>query len=306
MKFTTISRRIAASGAATALVAGAVVGLTSTAATASPEVSNDYTCSVPGLAGPYNVTMLTNAVGIESFPQIGAGVTVPGGLLTVTNHVTIPAEAYGLFTQFGVDNVTFPDFGADFGGNMVGVTGMVAKVADMANNGDGTFGFNAPKDDPATQGTEGALNQAFEVPVAGEYDITMPTGFNIAANNADGAALATIVCNLADGQTAAPLHHITVYKNASTTAGKATKKQFMKGKAAKVVATVTGSHLTGNKVLLKKGTKTLDSALLNGLGKATLVTKKLPVGKNKLTVVYKGSGYNLASKSARVIVKIVK
>lgn len=306
MKFTTISRRIAASGAATALVAGAVVGLTATTATAAPEVSNDYTCSIPGVAGPYTVTMTTNALGIEGFPQIAAGSALGAGLLTVTNHVTIPAQAYGLFSSFHVDNVTFPDFAANFGPNTVGVTGMVAAVADMADNGDGTYGFNAPKDDPATAGTEGGLNAAFEVPVAGEYDITMPSSFTINANAADGTTIAPIGCALADGQTAAALHHITVFKNASTAAGKATKKQFMLGRAAKVAATVTGSHLSGNKVLLKKGTKTLATAVLNDLGKATLTTKKLPVGKNKLTVVYKGSGYNLPSKSSPFIVKVVR
>lgn len=307
MKFTTISRRIATTGAVSAMAAGALVGVTTTTATAAPEVTNDYTCSVPGLAGPYNVTMLTNAVGIEGFPAINAGASLPAGLLSVTNHVTIPAEAYGLFSNFGVDNVTFGDFAADFGATKVGVTGMGADVADMVDNGDGTYGFNAPKDDPATPGVEGALNQAFVVPVAGEYDILMPTAFNIVANNADDAAIATIVCDLAVGQTAAALHHILVVKNDTTTTGHATKKQFAKGTKAKVLATVTGGNmLVGDKVLLKKGTKTLDSALLNDLGKAVLSTTKLPVGKNKLKVVYKSTGYNNGSKTVDpVIVKVV-
>jgi hypothetical protein len=296
MKFTTISRRIAATGAVTAMAAGALVGLTGTTATAAPEVTNDYTCSVPGLAGPYNVTMLTEAVGIEGFPQINAGADLPAGLLTVTNHVTIPAEAYGLFSQFGVDNVTFPDMAADFGANKVGVEGMTAKVADMtANEGGTTYSFDAP-----------GSNAAFQTPVAGEYDILMPTGFTINANNAEGTTLAPIVCNLAEGQTAQSLHHIMVVKNDTATTGEATKKQFTVGRKAKVAAAVTGgTQLEGDKVLLKKGTKTLDSALLGADGTATLVTKKLPVGKNKLKVVYKATGYNNGSKSDTVIVKVV-
>lgn len=304
MKFTTISRRVAATGAATALVTGAVVGLTGTTATAAPQVDNDYGCSTAsGLAFPVN--LLTEAVGIEGFPQIGAGATVPAGLLTVTNHATMPAAAAQALGTNGVDHVEIIDWAADFGGMPVGATGIVGYVADVVNNGDGTVGLDLPKDDPATPGTQGGLNVAFEVPAAGEYDILMPSGFTINALAADGTLITVINCALADGEVPAALHHITVVKGESTTTAKATRKSFVKGKAAKVAATVTGSHLEGSKVVLKKGTRKLDSALLNENGKAVLSTTKLPVGRNKLRVIFKGNGYSLPSKSDPVIVKVV-
>lgn len=303
MKSTTLAKRFAATGVATALAAGALVGAGSTAAQAAPEVTNDYVCSSSG-GLIFGASLSTNAVGIEGFPTIGAGAMVPAGLLTVTNRATMPGAAAQALGGSGIDRLEVTDFAADFGGNPVGTTGMVGLVSNIEDNGDGTVSLDLPKDDPDTFGIEGALNEAFVVPAAGQYSILMPQSFHIDAYA--GETLATVIaCELADGETAEALHNIEVTKNNSTVAAKAPKK-VKKGKAAKVVATVTGAQLAGDKVLLKRGKKTVASAKLNDAGKAVLKTKKLKPGKNKLTVVYKATGYNNASKSDPFVVKVAR
>ena len=57
-------------------------------------------------------------------------------------------------------------------------------------------------------------------------------------------------------------------------------------------------------VILKKGSRTLDKGKLKK-GAAVLSTKALGVGKNKLTVVYKGDSYTNGSKDT-VTVKVVR
>ena len=302
MKFTTISRRIAATGAVTAMAAGALVGLTGTAATAAPEVSNTYGCTTPnGLAFP--VTLKTNALGIEGFESIGAGATIPAGLLSVTNRATMPAQAAQALQSFSVDHVEVPDFAAVFGSENVGVTGMVGYVANIINNGDGTVSLDLPMDDPNTEAPEYGLNAAFTTPAAGVYDILMPGGFTINAYAADGTLVAPITCSLAEGQTAQALHHITVTKADSTTTGAA--KAVPVGNVSKIKITVVGGHTPTGKVVVKQGSNKLGTATLNDLGKAVF-KHKFPAGKNKVTLSYKGDGYNNPSKSDPVIVKVTR
>lgn len=303
MKFTTISRRVAATGAATALAAGAVVGLTTTAAHAEPVVTNTYSCTAAGQTFPVGLT--TNAPGIEGFPQINAGADLPGSLLSVTNTFTIPGAVYAFMSQAGVQTVSAPTYSGTFGATLINVTGVSVTLAGMTQNPDGSYSSDSTDaDGDPVEGT--GLNSAFTVPVAGEYDIVSPTTLDMVATTASGGEI-PVSCTIADGTTAGAYHHIVVFKNATETTGRATKKSFQVGRKAKVAAAVTGgTQLLGDKVLLKKGTKTLDSALLAADGTATLVTKKLPVGKNKVKVVYKSTGYNNGSKSEIVIVKVVR
>lgn len=302
MKFTTISRRIAATGAVTAMAAGTLVGLGSTAATAAPEVTNTYGCTTPnGLAFP--VTLKTNALGIEGFESIGAGASIPPNLLSVTTRASMPAQAAQALQSFSVDHVEVPDFAAVFGAETVGVTGMVGYVADIIDNGDGTVSLDLPMDDPDTSAFESGLNAAFTTPAAGVYDILMPAGFTINAYAADGTFVAPITCTLAEGQTAQALHHITVTKATSTTAGVA--KAVPLGDVSKIKITVVGGRTPTGKVVVKQGSDKLGTATLNDMGKAVF-KHKFRAGKNKVTLSYKGDGYNTASKSEPVIVKVVR
>ena len=301
MNVMTKSTRFAATGAAVALAAAALVGVTGTAANAAPEVTNTYDCTTPnGLAFP--VTLKTNALGIESFETIGAGASIPANLLKVTTRATMPAAAAQALGGSGVDHVELPDFAADFGSESVGVSGMVGYVADIINNGDGTVSLDLPKDDPATEEWEAGINKAFATPAAGVYDILMPGGFTINAYAADGTLIAPITCGLAADQTAQALHSIEVTKGASTASGKPVAKTLKTTTVAKMKVTVlpSGSRVPTGKVLVKEGTKTLGSAMLNDAGKATVKMGKLKKGKHTVKVVYKGDGYNAKDVSDKI------
>ena len=288
-------RRVAAAGAVSALAAGALVATASTAQ-AFTTVSNTYTCSAP-IGSPFPVFLASSAPNLDLVAGTGvaAGSSVPGGLLSVNNHFTIPNAVHDLMVSQQVTTMDVPNFAGEFGGQTVGVTGVSANLSDFTADANGqTWSADAAP----------GANDAFTVPAAGQYDVNSPSAFQLIANRPAGPL--PVSCVIADGTTAGSYANLTVFKNASTTTAKATRTSFVKGKAAKVVATVVADHMPTGKVLLKnKAGKTLDSADLNSLGKATLSTTKLPVGKNVLKVLYKGDGYDLKS-NAPVTVKIVR
>lgn len=306
MKFTTISRRVAATGAATAIAAAGVVATTTTTAFADPVVTNTYVCTASGQQFP--VTLTTNAPGIENFVDFGlhAGAALPGGALTVVNTFTISDGVHSaLAGLFHVTSIDATDFSGDFGGNPVGVDGVSVTLAGFTQNEDTTWSSDSTDTDGDPREGDGT-NLPFVAPEAGAQPVTSPDTLGLVATLADGSQL-PVDCVIAPETTPGNYSVINLVKNDSVTTGKATKSSFAKGTAAKVKATVTGgAELVGDKVLLKKGTKTLDSAVLKDNGTAVLSTKALPVGKNTLKVVYKATGYNNGSKSEAVIVKVVK
>jgi hypothetical protein len=292
MTFTTFSKRFAAAGAATALAAGALVGASTTAAQAAP-IENEYFCDGPTTDFP--LTLDSDIPALVTVTEISAGFDVPGGFLDVTNTVTVPSAVIDGLGAFGITRVEAPGFAGKFGPVTVGVDGVGANVADAQDNGDGTDSFTA-------DGT----NAAFEIPAAGSYDLLSPESITLVGKNAGGDTVLTAECALADGETNGSYGSVEVTKNDSTTKGKPAKKSFKKGTAAKVKVTVSAPNETpGGKVLLKKGTKTLDKGNLNDKGKAVLSTKALKVGKNKLKIVYKGDGYTNPSNGS-VVVKVVR
>src|SRR5689334_15038876 len=291
MKSMSLSRRVAAAGAVSAMAAGALVATAGTASADDPVVNNVYSCTVPGFPA-FPVGLQAVAVGISGFPSIGAGTSIPAGLLTVSNVFTIPGQVHDLMAQLQVQDVSATSYSGDFGGNPISVSGVSVTLANMTQNGDGTWSSDHVDNDGnglPDSGEGNGLNDAFEVPAAGTYDVLSPANLTLLATKADGTPAAQVSCVIQDGTTPGAFTNILVTKNASTVAAKATKKHFAQGKAAKVKTTVTGGSKTPTgKVLLKKGSKTLASGSLNDAGQAVLSTKKLPVGKNSLTVVYKG------------------
>ena len=249
MKFSSMSKRFAATGAATALAAGALVGLTGSAATAAP-VTTTYTCEYAALGlGPWTVTVDSEAPGIEGFPSIAAGFDAPGGLLTITNHFTIPSDARAALQGASVEDIAFPDYAGGFGTNEVLVEGMTAKVSTMTDNGDGTYSFDS-----------NGLNAPFSTPAAGTYDITTPDAFNMVAT-VPGIGDVSVPCTLAEGTEVASYHTIEVTKNVSTAKGVPVKSTLKVGKVAKMKVTVKADNETpGGKVLVKEGSKTLGKA----------------------------------------------
>lgn len=296
MTFTTFSKRLAATGAASALAVGALVGATTTAAHAAP-IDNDYFCDGPTTDFP--LTLESDIPALASITEISAGFDVPAGFLDtlggVTNTVTVPSAVIDGLAGFGITRVEAPGFAGQFGPVTVGVSGVGADVADAQDNGDGTDSFTAD-----------GSNKAFEVPAAGSYDLVGPESITLVGKNDAGENVLTAECALVDGETNGSYGSVDVTKNDSETKGKPARKSFRKGTAAKVKVTVSALNETpGGKVLLKKGAKTLDRGSLNDLGKAVLSSKALKVGRNKLTIVYKGDGYTNPSNGS-VVVKVVR
>ena len=304
MKFTTLSRRTAAAGAASALVAGALVGATTTAAQATP-VTNTYTCS-QALLGEFPVFLTSDAPGIEGIPGASAGFTVPPQLLSVTNTFTIPDAVYDGLVNANIENLTVPDFAGSLGSSEIPVEGVAVTVSGMVDNGNNTWSTDSTDaDGDPVEG--GGLNASFETPAAGDYPVLSPEAFTIVAD-LNGSPV-PVACTIADGTTPGAYDDsIVITKNDSKTNATATNSPVKKGEVAKVKVKVvdpTNTETPGGKVVLKKGTKTLDSGNLNAKGVVTLKFNAKTVGKNKLKALYKGDGYTNKS-SDNVVVKVTR
>ncbi|MBB6628971.1 Ig-like domain repeat protein [Nocardioides sp. KIGAM211] len=298
MNVVTMSKRFAATGAVAALATTGLVGLSTTAAHADPVVTNTYSCSAAGTTFPVGLT--TNAVGIEGFPTIAAGFTVPAGLLTVTNTFTIPDQVHSALGQFQVTSIAAPTFAGDFGGNQVHVAGISVTLAGMTQNADTSWSSDSTDTDGDAREGDG-VNEDFVVPQAGVYDIFSPSSLDLVATTASGGSI-PVSCTLAPSTTAGAYHHITVTKNKSATAEKVLGK-MTHTKATKIKATVTtpgtSNKVPSGMVIVKKGSKTLGKGTLNAKGIATINLGKLKKGVyKKVVTVYKGDGYTTTSKSA--------
>lgn len=291
-----ISTRVAATGAAAALGAAALVGLTSTAANATP-VTNTYTCSYPSLGlGPWTVTLLSDAPILEGFTEIPAGFGVTAGLVELTNTFTIPKDAYDKLGEFGVEDVSFPDFAGTFGATAVPVDGMAAKRSEMTASEDGmTYSFQA----------DGA-NAPFEVPAAGMYDVVSPEAFNLTAA-VPGIGPVGVPCALAEGTTAGSYASINVFKNDATATGTPVAKTLKTTKVAKLKTMIAAANeVPTGKVIVKEGSKKLGTGTLNDAGKATVKMGMLKKGKHTVKVIYKGDGYTNAVTSDEITFTVKK
>jgi hypothetical protein len=310
MKFNTLSRRAAAAGAVTALAGGALVATATTATASTQPATNGYSCVAPTQSGPqtFSISVTSSAPSLAGFPQFAAGATIPAAV-TVSNHFVIPTQVKQLFQMSGVDNVTLPDMGAVFSGTNVKVdeSGLPQEDGSVAPMPIAQVSNMTPVsgNDLASEFDADGQNKSLNAPKAGTYQLLMPTSFHVNANNAEGTLLTQATCTLLGD--ANSLHEIQLVKTASTINAKSAKTSFKKGKPATVNVTVLGVNQTpsGTVLLKNKAGKTLDKAKLNNKGKAALVTSKLPVGKNALTTVYKGDGYNNKG-TDKVTVKVVK
>ena len=298
MKFTTLSRRTAAAGAASALVAGALVGATTTAAQAAP-IQNTYTCTTP--VGPQEVVLDSDAPGIEAIPSLPAGLTVPPQSLSVTNTFTISDSFHNTLASFGVENLAIPGFAGTLGSSNVPVDGVAVTVSGMTQNEDGSWSTDSTDTDgDAVEGT--GVNASFDLPAAGTYPVLSPESFTIETTL--GGNPLSVPCTINTGTEPGSYDSLTMVKNDSVTKATAVNSPVKKGDVAKVKVKVTAPNETpGGKVVLKKGSKTLDSGTLNNKGVVTLKFKAKSVGANKLKAVYKGDGYTNKSNDA-VTVKV--
>ena len=112
MKFNTLPRRVAATGAVTALTAGALVSLTTTAAQADT-VTQTYSCTANGV--PLSVTLDTD---IPQLALVAAGGPYPAGEAVaagqvpdgVTNTFTITDDTKTLLDTAQTSKIDFTSF----------------------------------------------------------------------------------------------------------------------------------------------------------------------------------------------------
>jgi hypothetical protein len=280
MTFTTFSKRLAATGAASALAAGALVGATSTAAQAAT-VTNTYTCSNTAMAVTKDIPM--EVTGALPTDQYWAGALVPAGLAgNVTSVATIPDAVAGLLVSAGVDGARSEDFGFALGTASVPVP------------------ISGPISEDGKRWDAEGTNDPFRTPAPGMYEILLPSAFTIQLEQGDADSIA-LDCVLQEGTEPESIGSIALAQQTSTTESPKTVKG-KKGKAVKFKATVTGDAGPAvGQVIAKKGAKTLDKAKINDAGKAALNLGKLKPGKHKIKVIYKGNASFTASQDTTTV-----
>lgn len=285
-KFTT---RAVVAGATTAIAAGALVGVTSTAANATT-VSNNYSCDMPGL-----VTFATavTVTGELPLPYYWAGATVPGGIVTpITVSATVPSAVSGLLAGAGVTGAKSDDYALALG------------------NGSAPFpvagGFETTGG--ATTWEASGSNADFVTGDPGLVDGFLPTSFTLVPTKDDGSEVGSLTCTLTDAAPAEIVTDFELMQQKSATSAPAVKvKKGKKAtlKASVVSTSVSGSPVTGGKVTAKEGKKVLGTATLkNGVAKLDL-GKKLKPGKHKITVTYAGIP-SVAGSSGKTTVTVKK
>lgn len=287
MNVSRMTRRIAVSGVATAIAAGAMVGAATTAANAVTG-DGDYTCDIAGTPASLSVHVDVPILP----PTANAGTMIPAGLLQATTTVDIPLATAGILSAYHVNGGTIDDFGMMIGGTKA--------PAPLAFNG-----FTAGTETGSLVASTLGVNQVFSLPKAGTYDVTLPAAFTFMPSTANGPLGVPVACtSAAPGKVGSG---IRIDKNLTTMMAKS-PASIRKGSAAKVVTTLAslndGTPVPTGKVVAKLGTKTVGTGTLSN-GKAVLKLVKLPVGKDKVSVKYAGDGFTAANKLP-VTIKVTK
>ncbi|GAA4732449.1 hypothetical protein GCM10023350_14800 [Nocardioides endophyticus] len=290
-----LTARTAAVGVTTALAAGALVGLSSSAAdAASVTVTNNYTCTIAAASMSFDLPVeVTGDIPLTDF---WAGAPVQKDLLSLTSvKATVPAAIAGALGTYGVSSARSDDFALSMGANPLPVPLPLTTFTDGAG---GTKIWNVL----------GAKNAAFTTPDPGLTAVSMPSKLTFTAVSATLGDVA-IPCVLKTGETVQKITDINLNKQVSTLSAKAPKK-VKKGKAASVKVTAAstswGATVPTGKVVAKEGKKVVGKATLKK-GKAVIkLSKKLKVGKHKIKVSYAGTKSLGGSTAKTVVVKVVK
>jgi hypothetical protein len=285
-------RAAALAGTATVLAAGALVGVATTAAQAADPAGVGYNCH--NAAFNADVPVLVGATGFPS--ELTAGESVPAGdvpvTFTLTREVIDGMNAKGI-NQVGVSS---KDLALAVGSTSVGLTGVnVAKAATPAT---GDMVMAAP-----------SKNAEFAAPVAGTYDLKLPSTFTGTVDT--NLAPLAVTCTILDASTAT-IGSTTVTGDGepgpvmqdSTTSVKAPAK-VKQGKAVNLAVSVSAEvPATGDVTAVEKGKELGSATLVDGSAKITV--KGLKPGTHKITVSYGGDEATNASSSKAVKVKVVK
>ena len=277
MNFARLASRVAVGGVASALATAGMVGATSTSASAAPLVSSTYTCTPP-VGSPFDVPVSVDPTLLP--PTAVAGFPIPSGVLSLPTTATISAAVQtgpGGLDSFGVTGAKSDDFSTSFGDTVAKAAATWTKPP--AADGSGNWVY-----------TGTAVNQAFVLPKAGTYTVSMPKTFHLVTT---GATAIPATCTTASP---AAIGSLTLSKQVATVKATAKPKSSKKGAVVTVKGKVTneyvktgGPEVTG-KVIIKDGKKKVGTAKIKK-GKYTVKLKGLSVGVHKLTVSYKGDDY---------------
>ena len=303
----TTSRRLAATTAAGAMAAAALVGVTAPAATAATATTT-YTCTFPSLGARDIPASLT-----ATLPDTAAaGLDAPA--IPVLLSVTLPADvvdaARGLFQAtslggFSNDmSATLTEGTSTTAAAELGLDKVKFPQTPLPASPGQPLRLTTPN--PLTAGTIPATTKPVNLPAAGTYNINVPSAFKFTATKqGEAVILADVPCTLKTGAPSS-LGSITLTKNASAVTAKPAKKVTPLGKATKVkVAVEAPNEVPTGLVKVLKGTKVLGKATLNKAGKAKVTLKKLlPAGVTKVKVAYLGDGYTEESTSKKIKLKV--
>jgi hypothetical protein len=285
MNIRKITSRAVIAGMTTALAAGALVGVTGTAANAATGVSQ-YNCTNPYTADVLPLSLSATA-DLTAFPSFPSGFEVPDGIVAVGIQIGLSPEAVaglkaGGITTFGADStgMNFP-----FGPTSAPLKGFSVPSAALPDTG----GFTM---------TAETSNAPFDLPVPGTHELTMPAAFSLTAPT--NLIALPLTCTVAGDK--GSITSYTVTKQNATV--KAAPKTVKKNKPFSLVAKVTGDNKTATgKVSVKLGKKTIGTGKLKA-GKATVKIAKGLKKTSKVTVVYAGDASTNGAKSAPVKITV--
>lgn len=300
----TTTKRLAATVAATALSAGALVALTAPAATAAT-ASTTFTCTFPSLGAKDIPVTIVAALPATS----SAGLDAPA--LPVQLSVTLPADVVDA-ARVGFGATSLGGFSNDMTASLTEGTSTTSS-ADLAfekvkfpqTTLPATPGSALTITTPSPTTADTAATAPINLPDAGTYTVNLPKAFAFTATRqGDAAFLNDVPCVLKAGapSTAGTL---TLAKNESETTAKAAKKVNV-GKKSKVkVAVAADNEVASGTVKVLKGKKVLGKGTLNKAGKVNIKLKKaLPAGVTKVKVSYLGDGFTEVSKSKKIKIKV--
>jgi hypothetical protein len=301
MGISRVSSRLAATTAATALVAGALVGSAGTAdaATTAPHRGlgggTTYTCTVP-ILGDIDVPI------VADIPDLPTDIPteLPLDALPVNVTSTIPASLLGPLSFLGLTDLggSINAFTMTLGDLPLAVDNLAAAPVAIPLVGD------LPLVASGASATTGAKAGA-----PGAYDLALPTSFNFLPLSSLPLPIPLpelgLPCTIKDPSTAV-VGQATVRKQTAALAAVAANKTIKKGTAAKVATSVTrelGGKGAGTVKVMENGKKLASKTLTNGSAKFTI--KNLKVGKHALKFIYSGNA-RTATASKNVTIKVVK
>jgi hypothetical protein len=269
MNIRRITARTAIAGATTALAAGALVGISTTAANAE-SASSTYTCSAP--ADAYVSDFAITVEGGLPVPAFWAGAPVPPGLVSIDVTSTLTPEQAAALGGFGITGAHSDDFTLGFGPTTVPLPV------------DGDFDSSSG----STVWTASGSNKAFTTPDPGAHDIVLPASFTMTTENSSGDFLPLACVVQADTTPSVLVSGYPLNQQLSQTTAKA-KSGTKPTIAVAVQSTSWGQTVATGKVVVKEGKKVVGKGTLKkGKAVVTLV-KSLKVGKHKVTVSYAGT-----------------